>query len=136
MPLWFLPQRQAIRQTDLSSIFSDRNHQDNPELLYPVDFTNIRALTSKIHDKISSGTFDSPSWDLIRTAKLAARMYAPLGTMMTLGDHVRLIRIFIEAFKSLQEPPSSEDEELRVLKTDLKVIRHCPYYHRVTNRIN
>lgn len=49
-------------------------------------------------------------------------MYAPLGTMMSLGDHVRLIRIFIEAFKTLQEPPASEeDKELRALKTDLKV---------------
>ena len=30
-------------------------------------------------------------------------MYAPLGTMMTLGDHVRLTRTFLEAFKSTQE---------------------------------
>lgn len=74
--------------------------QNNPELLAPVDFDNIRAVTARLHEKISSGTFDSPSWDLIRTAKLAARMYAPLGTMMTLGDHVRLTRTFLEAFKN------------------------------------
>ncbi|KAF9482109.1 hypothetical protein BDN70DRAFT_875393 [Pholiota conissans] len=84
---------------------------NNPELLTPVDFSNIRAVTAKIHDKISSGTFDSPSWDLIRSAKLAARMYAPLGTMMTLGDHVRLVRTFLEAFKTPRDKVPSEKED-------------------------
>lgn len=90
-----------------------------------MDFANIRALTSKIQEKIGSGTLDSPSWDLIRTAKLAARMYAPLGTMMTLGDHVRIIRTFLEAFKAMQNELSPEKEsdvqELRELQADLKV---------------
>lgn len=90
-----------------------------------MDFANIRALTSTIQEKIGSGTLDSPSWDLIRTAKLAARMYAPLGTMMTLGDHVRIIRTFLEAFKAVQNELSPEKEsdvqELRELQADLKV---------------
>lgn len=90
-----------------------------------MDFADIRALTSTIQEKIGSGTFDSPSWDFIRTAKLAARMYAPLGTMMTLGDHVRIIRTFLEAFKAVQNELSPEKEsgvqELRELQVDLKV---------------
>ncbi|KAF8973156.1 hypothetical protein BDZ97DRAFT_1779746 [Flammula alnicola] len=98
--------------------------KDNPELLSPVDFNDVRALTSKIHDKISSGTLDSPSWDLIRTAKLAARMYAPLGTMMSLGDHVRIIRTFFEAFKIPRDyvPVGQEADvqELDQLQHDLK----------------
>ncbi|KAF8639542.1 hypothetical protein AX17_001447 [Amanita inopinata Kibby_2008] len=75
--------------------------KDNPELLGPVEFSNIRALTSQMQNVIGSGTIDSPTWDLIRTAKLAARIYAPLGTYMSLGDHVRVIRAFLEAFKAL-----------------------------------
>ncbi|PPQ77225.1 hypothetical protein CVT25_011071 [Psilocybe cyanescens] len=95
--------------------------KDNPELLEPVDFTNVRVLTAQIHDKISSGTFDSPSWDLIRTAKLTARMYAPLGTMMTLGDHVRIVRTFLEEFKALQSSPNPEDDgTVNQLQHDLK----------------
>ena len=103
--------------------------QGNPELLDPVDFANIRGLTAKLHEKISSGTYDSPSWDLIRTAKLASRIYAPLGTLMSLGDHVRLSRSFLELFKAPQDylPVGNEAEvqELRKLQADLKVSSLC-----------
>ena len=36
---------------------------------------------------------------IIRTSKLAAQIYAPLGTTMSLGDYVRVCRTFIEVFK-------------------------------------
>lgn len=92
--------------------------QKNPELVTPVDFAHIRTVTAQLHEKISSGTYDAPSWDYIRTAKLAARMYAPLGTMMSLGDHVRISRSFLEVFKSAQDVAN---EEIRQLQVDLKV---------------
>lgn len=96
-----------------------------------MDFADIRSVTTKLHDKISSGTFDSPSWDFIRTAKLAARMYAPLGTFMSLGDHVRLSRTFLEAFKVAYEMESKDEDAEEVLKlhSDLKVCFHqCRYF--------
>jgi len=65
-----------------------------------VDFQSVRDLTSQLHRKISAGTWDAPSWDLIRTAKLAARIYAPLGTCMALGDYVRLSIAFQDTFKA------------------------------------
>ena len=49
--------------------------------------------------QLASGTYDAPSWSLIRVAKLSARIYAPLGTRMSLGDYVRAVRAFVEAFK-------------------------------------
>ncbi|KZT21420.1 hypothetical protein NEOLEDRAFT_1073436 [Neolentinus lepideus HHB14362 ss-1] len=73
--------------------------KNNPELLDPVEYGDIRMLTARMHQQISSGTLDSPSWDLVRTSKLAARMYAPLGTRMSLGDYVRVARTFLDAFK-------------------------------------
>ncbi|KIY74377.1 hypothetical protein CYLTODRAFT_385211 [Cylindrobasidium torrendii FP15055 ss-10] len=90
--------------------------RDHPELLAPVDFANIRTVTANMHQQISSGTFDSPSWTLLRVSKLAARIYSPLGTEMTLGDHVRVVRTFLEAFKSVQDPnriheAATSDEE-------------------------
>ena len=113
----------------LSTRVATQALQDNPELLDPVDFANIRGLTAKLHEKISSGTYDSPSWDLIRTAKLASRIYAPLGTLMSLGDHVRLSRSFLELFKAPQDylPVGNEAEvqELRKLQADLKVSSLC-----------
>lgn len=90
-----------------------------------------------MHKVISSGTIDSPSWTLIRTAKLAARMYAPLGTYMSLGDHVRVIRAFLEAFKAI-DPISEIDGteksgsvtsvggEIAQLRDDLKVCISLP----------
>ena len=89
-----------------------------------MDFADIRSVTTQIHDKISSGTFDSPSWDFIRTAKLAAHMYAPLGTYMSLGDHVRLSCTFLEAFKVAYEIESKgeDDEVVLKLQSDLKVL--------------
>ena len=77
-------------------------HQDNPELLTPIDYEKIRSLTAKMHQQISSGTLDAPSWRLIRNAKLATNIYAPLGTEMSLGDYVRVTRVFLEAFKAAE----------------------------------
>lgn len=85
----------------------------------PVDYNNVRQLTAKIYDKISSGTIDSPSWELVRTAKLAARIYAPLGTRMSLGDHVRVIRTFLDAFKRMApELPNPEHPATTDTKTE------------------
>lgn len=107
--------------------------QDNPELLAPVDYDNIRSLTTRMHKQIASGTFDAPSWDLIQMGRLAASIYAPLGTHMSLGNYVRVSRAFLEAFKTECLPevladsgePDLDDltrdiEELVQLKTDLK----------------
>ena len=53
--------------------------------------------------QIAQGTLSAPSWRLIRNAKLAAHIYAPLGTEMALGDYVRVVRTFLEAFKVAEE---------------------------------
>jgi glycerol-3-phosphate O-acyltransferase/dihydroxyacetone phosphate acyltransferase len=93
-----------------------------------VDYAEIRALTNKMHQQISAGTFDSPSWDILRSAKLAARIYAPLGTSMSLGDFVRLVRAYIDVFKTAQGGTDHIDaqhlEDNKVvndLRDDLKV---------------
>ncbi|KAH9847959.1 hypothetical protein C2E23DRAFT_740771 [Lenzites betulinus] len=103
--------------------------KNNPELLAPIDFGEIRILTAKMHQQISSGTLDAPSWRLIRNAKLAARMYAPLGTTMSLGDYVRVVRTFLEAFKVAEHPrtdPTSEGESPhpeQVLREDKNIVQ-------------
>jgi glycerol-3-phosphate O-acyltransferase/dihydroxyacetone phosphate acyltransferase len=109
--------------------------QDNPELLAPVNYDKIRSLTTRMQEEISSRTIDAPSWEIVRTAKLASRIYVPLGTRMSLGDYVRVTRIFVEAFKSsdrMRDANGSshngekieytmEDMELLRLRCDLKV---------------
>ncbi|KAG8828239.1 hypothetical protein FRC19_008355 [Serendipita sp. 401] len=75
--------------------------KDFPQLIQPVDFSVIRSLTAFMQSQISSGTIDAPDWKTVRVAKLAARMYAPLGTRMTLGDHVRVTRVFSDAFSGV-----------------------------------
>ena len=76
--------------------------QTHPELLHPVDFAHIRSLTAKMQHQIAQGTLSAPSWRLIRNAKLAAHIYAPLGTEMSLGDYIRVVRMFLEAFKAAE----------------------------------
>jgi glycerol-3-phosphate O-acyltransferase/dihydroxyacetone phosphate acyltransferase len=105
------------------------HQQDNPELLSPVDYNEIRSLTTRMRQQISSGTLDSPSWNLVRTAKLAAQIYAPLGTRMALGDHVRVVKTFLEAFKAPEDHSESnenagegpDNSERSRLSRDLKV---------------
>lgn len=80
-----------------------------------------------MHQLISSQTIDAPSWDLIRSAKLAARIYVPLGTSMSLGDFVRVMRTFVEAFKlsgskgEKSDQQKKEDDDINGLRDDLKV---------------
>ena len=98
-------------------------------MLAPIDYSEIRSLTAKMHQQISSGTLDAPSWRLIRNAKLAARMYAPLGTSMSLGDYVRVVRTFLEAFKLAEAPRTdtfSDGEAApveQVAREDMKIVQ-------------
>ncbi|KAI0062894.1 acyltransferase-domain-containing protein [Artomyces pyxidatus] len=104
--------------------------RDNPELLAPVNYDHIRLVTAQMHRQIANGTFDAPTWDLIRTARTATPLYAPLGTTMSLGDYVRVTRTFLEAFKAERIPSDASSEtdsdpaettEIVRLKTDLRV---------------
>ncbi len=88
----------------IAATFSSNTSQDNPELLEPLNFDNIRLVTAQMHRQIATGTFDAPSWDLIRAAKMATPIYAPLGTAMSLGDYVRVTRTFLELFKMAHLP--------------------------------
>ncbi|KAI0051817.1 hypothetical protein FA95DRAFT_1511359 [Auriscalpium vulgare] len=108
--------------------------RDHPELLAPVNYDQIRLVTAQMHRQIAQGTFDAPTWDLIRAARIATPLYAPLGTRMSLGDYVRVTRTFLEAFKARRLPadPSSsngetsdadqaETDEIIKLERELKV---------------
>lgn len=87
------------------------NYQTFPQLVAPVDFETIRSLTAFMQTQISSGTIYAPNWQTIRVAKLAARMYAPLGTQMTLGDHVRVTRVFADAFSGVYSGKWKEQKD-------------------------
>lgn len=108
--------------------------QENPELLKPIDYANIRQVTENMRRQIGQGTLDAPSWEILRSAKCAANIYAPLGTRMSLGDYVRLVKAYIDVFgvahvPILQEEGEGkdgsglreEDERIRRLCADLKV---------------
>lgn len=101
-----------------------------------MNYDSIRLVTAQMHRQIANGTFDAPSWGLIRAAKMATPIYAPLGTAMSLGDYVRVTRTFLEAFKAgrLPSTPTSsvgsvssevgvegEDEDIVKLREDLQV---------------
>ena len=62
------------------------------------DYSAVRALTTDMGEQIRAGTLDAPSWQYIRLANTARRLYAPLGTRLGLGDHVRLTQRFVDLF--------------------------------------
>jgi hypothetical protein len=74
-------------------------------------------LTSQLRTQLSQGTLDAPTWGLIRTAKAAARIYAPLGTQMSLGDYVRVVRTFQDAFVLASPPRESCDGQPKNAET-------------------
>ncbi|KAI0949298.1 hypothetical protein AcW1_008952 [Taiwanofungus camphoratus] len=124
-------QRQHFRSDVLVTFHAPMKFRprDNPELLCPVDYAEIRSLTAKMHQQIGSGTLDAPTWKMIRNAKLAAQIYAPLGTMMSLGHYVRVVKTFLDAFR-LAEHPSHDSgsngdsaSKERALREDRKVIQ-------------
>ncbi|KAF8482852.1 hypothetical protein DFH94DRAFT_383235 [Russula ochroleuca] len=106
--------RQHFRSDVLVSFHPPLNFRpkDNPELLEPVDFDNIRHVTAQMHRQIATGTFDAPSWNLIRAAKMATSIYAPLGTTMSLGDYVRVTRTFLDLFKTANLPDQAQSTDL------------------------
>jgi hypothetical protein len=127
----------------LSSTHNSSLCQNNPELLKPIDYANIRQLTENMRQQISQGTVDAPSWEILRSAKCAASIYAPLGTRMSLGDYVRLVKAYIDVFGLAHAPTAQEDssireedERIRRLCADLKVIRvHFSFVRLTHHRI-
>ncbi|KAA1064440.1 hypothetical protein PGT21_003047 [Puccinia graminis f. sp. tritici] len=67
----------------------------------------IAKLTATLTEKIRAGTLDSPSWDLIKAANMARTLYAPFGTQLSLGTHIRLTQRFVDVFAGRTPSPSS-----------------------------
>ncbi|GAA6020749.1 hypothetical protein JCM10207_002011 [Rhodosporidiobolus poonsookiae] len=72
----------------------------------------IRGLTTSIGSSIRSGILDAPSWSFLRLANTARRLYAPLGTKLTLGDYVRLTQRFVDALVGKRAERRWDDEEV------------------------
>ncbi|KAK9893278.1 hypothetical protein P389DRAFT_21761 [Cystobasidium minutum MCA 4210] len=58
----------------------------------------VKQLTQLLYEQIRQSTIDSPDFATVRIANTARRLYAPLGTQMTLGDHVHITQRFVDVF--------------------------------------
>lgn len=83
----------------------------------------VRSLTSTIGSSIRGGILDAPSWSHLRAANTARRLYAPLGTKLTLGDHVRLTQRFVDALagKRAEKKWDELEEQLQIDRNSNKV---------------
>lgn len=81
----------------------------------------IKKLTDLAAEQIRTGTLDAPSWSLLRCANTARRLYAPLGTQMPLGEHVRLTQRFVDALAGKRAVIRWKDTDniARALKTPM-----------------
>ncbi|SCV74706.1 BQ2448_7735 [Microbotryum intermedium] len=96
-----------------------------PEGKAAPDEGSVRRLTSLIGTEIRSGILDAPSWTYIRAANTCRRLYAPLGTKLGLGEHVRLTQRFVEGLTGRKAiKPWQEGEDVKgVLKTPMRRAR-------------
>jgi len=67
----------------------------------------IKRLTKDMEEQIRGGTLDAPSWEILRIARTAQRLYAPLGTRLSLGEYVRLNQRFVDLFAHKVKSTSS-----------------------------
>jgi glycerol-3-phosphate O-acyltransferase/dihydroxyacetone phosphate acyltransferase len=92
----------------------------------PASEPAIRSLTTTIARDIKAGILDAPSWAVLRAAHTARRLYAPLGTKLALGEHVRLTQRFVEGLSDegrRAEKEWAEGESVRgVLKTPMVLV--------------
>lgn len=66
--------------------------------LQPPVLDGVKQLTQLMYEQIRQATLDSPDFETVRIANTARRLYAPLGTQITLGDHVHITQRFIDVF--------------------------------------
>lgn len=98
------------------------------------DYDAVRRLTSTLGEQIRIGTLDAPSWSYIRIAHTARRLYAPFGTKLGLGDHVRLTQRFVDVFaKKLTAQKAWEEgtDPKAALKTPMKAREGADYFGSV-----
>lgn len=104
----------------------------------PASEPSIRSLTSSIASSIRSGILDAPSWSLLRCAHTARRLYAPLGTKLGLGEHVRLTQRFVEGLgeegRRAEREWSEEGSVKEVLKTPMVLEREQGGYFESLQR--
>lgn len=94
----------------------------NPNLsLPPPVLDGVKQLTLLMHEQIRQGTIDSPDFRTVRIANTARRLYAPLGTTMTLGDHVHLTQRFVDVFARQSLPASLPSVSADALYSPLPV---------------
>lgn len=91
------------------------------------DYAAVRELTSTMAEAIRAGTLDAPSWEFIRLANTARRLYAPLGTRLSLGEHVRLTQRFVDCFAHKRRSVPEGDAPA---PTDLKDALDTPMLER------
>ncbi|KAG0142997.1 hypothetical protein CROQUDRAFT_661818 [Cronartium quercuum f. sp. fusiforme G11] len=128
--------RQNFRSDVLVSFQAPLRLRPTPEQGLVSDDVEVRkeainSLTTTLTDRIRSGTLDSPSWEIIKAANLARTIYAPFGTRLGLGPHIRLTQRFIDAFAGRSNRPGTEDIKEPTEETDRLVTSLLDYQRRL-----
>lgn len=64
----------------------------------PPVLDGVKQLTQLMYEQIRQSTLDSPDFETLRISHTARRLYAPLGTSITLADHVHITQRFVDVF--------------------------------------
>mmetsp|Transcript_30282 Transcript_30282/g.82841 ORF Transcript_30282/g.82841 Transcript_30282/m.82841 type:complete len:322 (-) Transcript_30282:1283-2248(-) len=90
-----------------------------------------RVLTQKISDRLEADTINAPDWETIRLGITAARLHQPVGSDLSLGQYLTLLRGWVEVLK-LSTAASEDKSQASVdaMKSDrLRVRSHVQPMH-------
>lgn len=88
--------------TSLSPVRTENGDMSSAQQQEPPVLDGVKQLTQLMYEQIRQSTLDSPDFATTRIANTARRLYAPLGTQITLGDHVHITQRFIDVFAKRQ----------------------------------
>lgn len=93
----------------------------------PPVLDGVKQLTQLMYEQIRQSTLDSPDFETVRIANTARRLYAPLGTQITLGDHVHITQRFVDVFaRRAKTVDLSSARPAEVLMTPLPMSMQVP----------
>jgi len=68
-------------------------------------FACAKAITKDLNARLDGVTINAPTWEVMRLAITATRLHHPIGTDLTLGQYLTLVRAWVEVLKHGAEVP-------------------------------
>jgi glycerol-3-phosphate O-acyltransferase/dihydroxyacetone phosphate acyltransferase len=76
----------------------------------------VHKITNSVNEAMLGHTINAPTWDIIRLAMTACRLFRPIGTELCLGEYAMALRGWVEVLKQRPEGDRDGDKLLHALR--------------------